>query len=213
VTVAYGVLCPHGRTPQLARRAPSAGGSCVCSTHAIAAGCWSSSSVAVHADRGLSTLTVAEATNAAVALPSFTPGTTGTLPVTATKINQSEQSTVMLKATDVAASSTSCAPAVVTIGLKRGERPAEVLRHVADSESHRSLVNGTPGVDRLRIRVNGHQFELKDLDDGPSRTRARRTPVPPHEASRHNRRRGATQRASDDVVRFTVILCRVSQAG
>jgi hypothetical protein len=45
-----------------------------------------------------------------------------------------------------------------------------VLDHVALGESHLTLVNGRPGVDRLRIQVNGHEFKLTDLVGGQTQT-------------------------------------------
>jgi hypothetical protein len=138
-----------------------------CEVAGLSAGPPAQLKVAVHADRGLSTLAVTSASNATVALPSLTPGTTNTLQISATKINQTLGSTVTLKATDAAGTGATCDPAIVTVGRGPGERPVQVLDHVALGESHLTLVNGRPGVDRLRIQVNGHEFKLTDLVGRP----------------------------------------------
>jgi hypothetical protein len=99
--------------------------------------------VLVHADRGLASLATTEASNASVALPSFPPGSTDTFLVTATKFDQSAGSTFTIRATDQTAAST---------------------------ESHVTITNGTPGVDRVRLVVNGHPFQVTGLNDRQQRT-------------------------------------------
>jgi hypothetical protein len=95
-----------------------------CEVAGLSAGPPAQLKVAVHADRGLSTLAVTSASNATVALPSLTPGTTNTLQISATKINQTLGSTVTLKATDAAGTGATCDPAIVTVGRGPGERPS-----------------------------------------------------------------------------------------
>jgi Beta-propeller repeat len=125
--------------------------------------------ILVHADRGLASLTVTEATNTSVALPAFTPGSAATLLATATKLDQTAESTFTLHATDVTGASTSCDPALVTIGREPGEKTTQVIHHVAQGENHVRITNGRPGVDRVRLKVNGHQFKATDLHDGEQR--------------------------------------------
>jgi hypothetical protein len=113
---------------------------------------------------------VTEATNTSIALPSVTPGITDTLLVTATKVDQGAKSSFTLRATDATGASTDCDPALVTVGGEPGESPVQVLHHVARAESHVTITNGTPGVDRVRLVVNGHTFEERNLLDGERRT-------------------------------------------
>jgi hypothetical protein len=51
-----------------------------------------------------------------------------------------------------------------------GANPVEVLRHVPANEGKLTITNETPGVERLRVVVNGRQFALADLKDGETRT-------------------------------------------
>jgi hypothetical protein len=158
----------HGRfNAFVAKLSPAAP---ACKLLAMVAGPPAELRVAVHADRGLATLTATRATNASVALPAFAPGTTDTLPVTATKLDQTAKAFLTLQATDVTGSSTTCDPALVTVGREPGARPAQAIRHVAQGESHVALTNGTPGADRVRLLVNGQLFEAADLHDGDKRT-------------------------------------------
>jgi hypothetical protein len=59
---------------------------------------------------GLATVQVLTANNADVVVPAFTPGSTSPLLITATKINQSASSTIVLRVTDVAGNVTVCDP-------------------------------------------------------------------------------------------------------
>jgi hypothetical protein len=142
----------------------------VCAVTALISGPPAQLKVAVHADRGLSSLLVTQATNTSIALPSFTAGSTGTFTVTATKVVETAKSTFALRVSDQTGATTDCDPAVVTIGRERGESPVHIIHHVANAESHLTMVNGAPGIDRLRIRVNGHQFEQSNLQDGQTDT-------------------------------------------
>jgi hypothetical protein len=126
--------------------------------------------VAVHADRGLDKLVITESTNVTVALPSFTRGSTDTLLVTATKVKQSDKAIVALRATDVTGASTTCDPVITTVGRGAGEQPFQVMRGVPAAESHVTIINATPGVDRIWLVVNSKLFKVTDLQDGEKRT-------------------------------------------
>jgi hypothetical protein len=125
--------------------------------------------VLVHADRGLASLAITEATNVIVALPTFAPGSTDTLQVTATKLNQSAKAVVALQATDQAGSSITCDPAMVTIGHGPNLTPVQLLTAVPANESQVTISNGAPGVDRMQLLVNGRRFQLRDLHDDETR--------------------------------------------
>jgi hypothetical protein len=70
------------------------------------------------AQSGLASISVVTALNCNVSIPSFTVGTTSPVVVTATKINQSAGSTVILRATDVAGNSASCDPVYTTLSAE-----------------------------------------------------------------------------------------------
>jgi hypothetical protein len=66
-------------------------------------------------ESGLASIVPVTLVNATLSIPAFTVGTTSPVVVTATKINQSIASTVVLRATDVAQNSTVCDPVYTTL--------------------------------------------------------------------------------------------------
>jgi hypothetical protein len=126
--------------------------------------------VAVHADRGLASLPVIQTSDANLALPSFTPGSTGTFVAVATRITQRARVTLTLHATDQTGAATSSDPALVTVGREPGDSPVQVIQHLASGESQVTITDGTPGVNHVRLLVNGHPFEVADLHDGQTQT-------------------------------------------
>lgn len=119
---------------------------------------------------GLQSVVVTEASNATISVPPFTLGTTSPVVVTATKIDDSQGATVALRVTNQAGLVTDCDPAMVTVGRQPGDSPVQVLHHIARTESHVTIVNGTPGVDQVRLEVNGHPFLVTGLQAGQTRT-------------------------------------------
>ncbi len=67
---------------------------------------------------GLASIAVLTATNASVSVPPFTSGTLTPVIITATKINQSQSSTVRLRVTDVAGNAIECDPVYTTISAQ-----------------------------------------------------------------------------------------------
>jgi len=59
---------------------------------------------------------------------------------------------------------------VVTVGREPGDSPVQVIHHVASAESHVTVANGTPGVESVRLEVNGHTFSVTALQNGETRT-------------------------------------------
>lgn len=141
-----------------------------CAIQALLPGPPTQLQVLVHADRGLTSLLVTHASNTSIALPTFTPGGTGTFLVTATKVDQSARSTLTLHATDQTGAGTDCDPALMSVGRAPGDSPVQVIHHVARTESHVTITNGTPGVGRIRLEINGHHFEATDLHNDQVRT-------------------------------------------
>jgi hypothetical protein len=126
--------------------------------------------LAVQAETGLASLVVTETTNATVAMPTVMPGTTDTLLVTATKLDQTTSSSVTLRATDQTGASTDCDPALVTIGREPGVPRTSRLHHVARGETKVTIHNGTPGLSAVQLRVNGRMYMVADFHAGERRT-------------------------------------------
>jgi hypothetical protein len=105
---------------------------------------------------GIASIVVTVATNTTVTFKMPAKGYTGTVVVTATKINQSAGSTVGLKVTDVCGNVTSFDPVDVTVNPDRHET---VTVTVAGDESLVEIVND--GLEAMRITVNGHQTDIR----------------------------------------------------
>jgi low density lipoprotein receptor-related protein 5/6 len=67
---------------------------------------------------GVASIVVVTATNATVSIPAFTGGTTSPVIVTATKTNQAQSSTVVLRVRDAAGNETLCDPVYTTISAQ-----------------------------------------------------------------------------------------------
>jgi hypothetical protein len=118
---------------------------------------------------GLNSVQVTASTNATVAVPAFTPGTTSPLVVTATKIDQTQGAEVGLQVTDVAGNVTNCDPVDLTVSRSTGAPTGTTVTHVTQQEQTVTIRNGTPGLTNISISVNGTNFEVAGLKDGDKR--------------------------------------------
>lgn len=121
---------------------------------------------------GLAGVQVTESNNATTVVPSFTPGATGPIVVTATKIDQSSGSQVALAVTDQAGNVTNCDPVLTEITGQRGKPGWQVFTDVPQAEGVVTVQNGTPGLNRLVVIANGKVFGLGGLKDGATRSRS-----------------------------------------
>jgi hypothetical protein len=121
---------------------------------------------------GLGSVLVTEHNNANVAVPAFAVGATNQMVITATKITQGTSSQVALNVTDAVGNVTSCDPILTEVGNDGpgGVPRRETFHHVARAESHVTILNGTPGLDAVKLVVNGKVFEERRLADGESRS-------------------------------------------
>lgn len=117
---------------------------------------------------GLASIVPTTAINATVIVPAFTPGTTGPILVTATKINQAQSAQVALRVTDVAGNFTDCDPVLATV-TARGTTRIQKLTGVPQAEHLIALRNGKPGLTSLKIVVNGHHYTLARLKNNQQR--------------------------------------------
>jgi hypothetical protein len=109
---------------------------------------------------GLHSINVTTSTNANTVVGAFTDGSTGAVIVRATKIKQSQGSTIALTATDRAGNRADCDPTSVTLRLRRGLVRQRITR-VPGAEHKIRIDNGKPGLKRLTIRVNGRRFSVR----------------------------------------------------
>ncbi|HEU4741253.1 MAG TPA: Ig-like domain-containing protein [Meiothermus sp.] len=103
---------------------------------------------------GLASIQVTESTNANTVVPAFSAGTTTPVIVTATKLDQTQRSRVMLKVTDLAGNVTVCDPVIVNLKLdNQWGRASAVVRGIPQVEGF-VQVQGQ-GVSLLRLSLNG----------------------------------------------------------
>jgi hypothetical protein len=88
-------------------------------------------------------------------------GTTSEIELTATKVDQSQPSTVEIIVKDVAGNTSRCDPVLTTVrrGLVQTHR-------VTGAEDFVSIQNGRPGLKRLVVTVNGRHFAVRALKPG-----------------------------------------------
>jgi hypothetical protein len=124
--------------------------------------------VMVQALTGLGAIQVVESSNVTFTLPSFAFGTTIPIPVIATKVDQSQTSTFTLLVNDITyGNPVTCDPVDLTLKLE-GREEIHVFRAFKPSEHYIRILNGNPGVTRIRFRVNGRSFEINGLRDEES---------------------------------------------
>jgi hypothetical protein len=117
---------------------------------------------------GLASITVTSSTNADVTIPTFTPGTTAEVDVTAARHNNSLSASVQLTVKDVAGNTTVCDP-VLTSSVRSASdsQPASQTYNGLDqAESKVTIMNGNPGMKKVTVEVNGTKFRELNLDAG-----------------------------------------------
>jgi hypothetical protein len=114
---------------------------------------------------GIQTLQIIAQTNATITWPPFAPPYTGTITVTATKINASQTSIVGLRATDRCGNVTLFDPADVSVNT--GKREAVTVTDLWDDENTVKIVN--EGVKNIRLTVNTTVFDVVNLGSKETR--------------------------------------------
>jgi hypothetical protein len=117
---------------------------------------------------GLASIVVTKSENADTPVPPFTVGTKDPVVVTATKIDQSQRARVEMVATDLAGNQMVCDPIQALISRDDNRPEAQTFRDVPRVEDKITVMNGTPGLKKVEIVVNGVKFKVKELRDGDS---------------------------------------------
>jgi len=119
---------------------------------------------------GIAGIAATQAQNASITLPPFPSGEVQPLDVVATKINASQGSQVELRVTDTAGNVTNCDP-IFTEEIRAAGKPVSHTYPGVPAAEHRvTVTNGDPGLKKLEIEVNGHRFQMKDLEPEEERT-------------------------------------------
>ena len=112
---------------------------------------------------GIQTIDVLVASNASVNIPAFTPGTTSTITVVATKINPSKRARVELKATDAAGNVSTCDPEIISLSAKDSHNGTviESVFGFPDADQFVTFYNGGGSSARALVaNVNGVWFQI-----------------------------------------------------
>jgi hypothetical protein len=119
---------------------------------------------------GLSRIEVLAARNVNVFIPPFTPGETGELVGSGTKIDQSQPGWLTIRATDVAGNEIDCDPVITQVIRATGRPEVQTYTGVPSTERAVTIFNGDPGLKQVQIDVNGRKFNVSGLQDGEKRT-------------------------------------------
>jgi hypothetical protein len=117
---------------------------------------------------GIKSVDVESIVNSTWSLPPFTQGTTDLLTGIQTFINNRKSANLDLLITDMAGNTTECDPWVSTMRvshkLKAGVHTSvQVYTSVPQAESQLEIVNGKPGLKRVRLTVNGRTLWLNRI--------------------------------------------------
>ena len=116
-------------------------------------------------ETGLAALSIDTNVNFNVSFPRFTRGTTGYVTVTGTRIDGATSGQLVIKGVDVAGNAKWCDPVVATVTRLTQNKGKQTFTGIADAEHIVTVVNGSPGLRRLEVVVNGVTFPVKQLDD------------------------------------------------
>jgi len=121
-------------------------------------------------DTGIASIVVTQSDNADTPVPPFTVGTTDPVTITATKINQSQPAHVTIQVTDLAGNLVTCDPIITLVQRTVNGDPQVTKARVGQSEDKALIMNGTPGLRKIIVMVNGVQFAANGLKNGENRT-------------------------------------------
>ena len=116
---------------------------------------------------GLAEIVVTKSENADTVVPPFTVGTNDPVVLTATKIDQTQRSRVEARVTDLAGNVRLCDP--ILLLLVRDKSDTATLTAGSDvprAEDKVTITNGSPGLSKIEIIVNGQTFKVNSIKDG-----------------------------------------------
>lgn len=119
---------------------------------------------------GLASIVVTKSENSDTVVPPFTVGTTDPVTVNSTKIDQSQRSRVELVVADLAGNQRVCDPIQTLITRDEDKPETQTFRDVPLAENKVLITNGTPGLKKVEVTVNGIKFKAKELQDGQRTT-------------------------------------------
>ena len=120
---------------------------------------------------GLAEIVVTKSENADTVVPPFTVGTNDPVVLSSTKIDQTQRARVEARVTDLAGNVKLCDPILLLLVRdKSGIATLDAGSDVPRVEDKVTITNGSPGLNRIDIRVNGQTFKVTGLKDGEETT-------------------------------------------
>ncbi len=119
---------------------------------------------------GLLFVDVLRSDNAKVSVPPFDVGTNAAVTVTATKQDPAKAAVIELRITDFAGNSSVCDPILTEVIRGTGQPASTSFRGLAAAEDTVEIHNGSPGLRKLEVQVNGSSFHAAGLRDDEVRT-------------------------------------------
>jgi uncharacterized repeat protein (TIGR01451 family) len=95
----------------------------------------------------------------------FTVGTTDTIVMTATKIDQALSSVVEFQITDLVGNATVCDPVISVVARTNGKPVTQTFTDIPEIESKITITNGAPGLKEIKVNVNGYVYVYDNLAD------------------------------------------------
>ncbi|HWM94019.1 MAG TPA: hypothetical protein VN493_24890 [Thermoanaerobaculia bacterium] len=120
---------------------------------------------------GIAEILVTRSENADTVVPPFTVGTTDPIVLSSTKIDQTKRARVEARVTDLAGNVALCDPILLLLVNDKSESATlSAGSDVPRAEHIVTITNGTPGLKKIEIVVNGKTFKVAGLKDGEETT-------------------------------------------
>jgi hypothetical protein len=114
---------------------------------------------------GIARFEIVDAINLKMTLPSFTAPAAGPLVVTGTRIDPKKSTGMTIRAIDFFGNTMLCDPVTTVVTRLRHENGTQTFTGIPEAEHFVTVQNGSPGVRRLDVVVNGETFRVRKLDD------------------------------------------------
>ena len=116
---------------------------------------------------GLAEILVTRSENADTVVPPFTVGTNDPVVLSTTKIDQTQKARVEARVTDLAGNVRVCDPILLLLVREKSDTATLTAgSDVPRAEDKVTITNGSPGLSKIEIIVNGQTFKVNSIKDG-----------------------------------------------
>jgi serine protease AprX len=118
---------------------------------------------------GIAQINVIQQDNLDAPVPAFPEGTQDPVTVTGTKIVNGQSGVLEIEIYDGDGNLTTCDPMLIELSRTAGKPVTRTFPGIPQTEYWLSVANGRPGIDNLRLDVNGRHFQVDGLAPGETR--------------------------------------------